>query len=285
MEPSYQPQLEAEVCGACHQDKNDINEDHTFAGITSEPTYTEWAESPYGMENSGLYQSCIDCHMPPTGETQFCTVSSLDRDPSAIRSHAIEGTTATYLDNAVELSMQTQLVGNELRVGVIIDNSLTGHHVPTGVTVRNMILLVEAWQDGQDPLVNPLVHTSSQTIHDLGGIGDPAQGYYAGLPGKFYAKVNHDVNLQGPTFFTDATGIIFDNRIPALGTDTTSYAFSMPNGTGIIHVRARLIYRRAFRFLVDAKGWTEDGRGNPLEDVAGPNYGHLMEIATKDVSY
>jgi chitodextrinase len=285
MEPSYQPQLEAEVCGVCHQDKNDINEDHTFAGITSEPTYTEWAESPYGMENSGLYQSCIDCHMPPTGETQFCTVSSLDRDPSAIRSHAIKGTTPSYLDNAVELSMQTQLVGNELQVDVTIDNSLTGHHVPTGVTVRNMILLIEAWQDGEDPLVNPLVYTSSQTIHDLGGIGDPAQGYYAGLPGKFYAKVNHDVNLQGPTFFTDATGIIFDNRIPALGTDATSYTFSMPNGTGTIHVRARLIYRRAFRFLVDAKGWTEDGRGNPLEDVAGPDYGHLMEITTTDVSY
>jgi len=285
MEPSYQPQLEAEVCGACHQEKNDINEDHTFVGITSEPTYTEWAESPYGMENSGMYQSCIDCHMPPTGETQFCTVSSLDRDPSAIRSHAIEGTTATYLDNAVELSMQTQLVGNQLQVDVTIDNSLTGHHVPTGVTVRNMILLVEAWQDGQDPLVNPLVHTSAQTIHDLGGIGDPAQGYYAGLPGKFYAKVNHDISLQGPTFFTDATGIIFDNRIPALGSDATNYTFAVPSGSGIIHVRARVIYRRAFRFLVDAKGWTEDGHGNPLEDVAGPDYGHLMEIATTDVPY
>ncbi|MCP4993281.1 MAG: hypothetical protein GY934_05790, partial [Gammaproteobacteria bacterium] len=69
MEPSYQSQLAADVCGACHQDNNDINEDHTFAGITSEPTYTEWDESPYSDPASASYKTCIDCHMPPSGET------------------------------------------------------------------------------------------------------------------------------------------------------------------------------------------------------------------------
>ncbi|MCP4047560.1 MAG: hypothetical protein GY732_16415, partial [Gammaproteobacteria bacterium] len=285
MEPSYQPQLAAEVCGACHQDNNDINEDHTFAGITSEPTYTEWDESPYSDPASIHYKTCIDCHMPPSGETEICLLfPPLIRDPATVRSHAIEGTTATYLENAVELSMQTQLTGTELQVDVTIDNNLTGHHVPTGVTIRNMILLVEAWEEGQDPLTSPLVHTGAETIHDLGGIGDPAQGYYAGLPGKFYAKVNHDATGQGPTFFTDATGILFDNRIPALGTDTTNYTFNVPVDTDTIHVRARLIYRRAFRFLVDAKSWTQDGHGNPLDDIIGPDYGHLMETATADLA-
>ena len=284
MEPSYQPQLLAEVCGVCHQDRNDIDEDHTFAGITSEPTYTEWAQSPYGDPLSELYQTCVDCHMPPSGQTEICSADPVTRDPNTVRTHAIEGTTPAYLDNAVDLSMQTQIVGDELQVGVTIENSLTGHHVPTGVTIRNMILLVEAWEDGQDPLFDPLVHTGTQTVHDLGGSnGNPEDGYYAGLPGKFYAKVNHDRNMQGPTFFTDATGITFDNRIPALGTDATSYTFDVPGDSDTIHVRARLIYRRAFRFLVDAKGWTEDGHGNPLEDVAPPHYGHLMEIATADL--
>jgi hypothetical protein len=285
MEPSYQPQLVAEVCGACHQDNNDINEDHTFAGVTSEPTYIEWIQSPYGDPASSLYQTCIDCHMPPSGETTICFFDPLVRDTSMVRTHAIEGTTAAYLDNAVELSMQTQQVGNELQVSVTIDNSLTGHHVPTGVTIRNMILLVLAWEHGQNPWVNPLMHTGAQTVHDLGGVGNPAQGYYAGLPGKLYAKVNHDASLQGPTFFTDATGILFDNRIPALGTDATNYTFQVPGGSGTIHVQAGLIYRRAFRFLVDAKAWTQDGHGNPLEDVASPHYGHLMEVAAEDVLF
>ncbi|MCP5021986.1 MAG: hypothetical protein GY930_09420 [bacterium] len=286
MEPAYQPQLMAEVCGACHQDKNDPDENHSYNGIISEPTYTEWKESAFGDPNSIHFKTCVDCHMPATGATQACINVPYHRDPSAIRSHVIEGTTAAFLDNAVELTLQANDVGGELQVQVDILNSLTGHHVPTGVTIRNMILVVQAWEDGNDPLTDPLVNTSTQVIHGLGGVGNPAQGYYAGLPGKFFAKHNHDATGAGPTFFTDATGILFDTRIPALATDTTNYTFSMPaTGTGTVHVRARLIYRRSFRFLTDAKGWTQDGHGNPLEDVAAPYYGHLMEEAVEDVVF
>jgi cysteine-rich repeat protein len=277
MRASYQPQLVAELCGLCHQDKNDLEEDHSFTGVTSEPTYTEWAESPYGDINSVHYQTCVDCHMPPTGATQICVLDPVERDPETIRSHEVLGTTPEYLENAADLVMTTEVVGNEVSVEIDVVNSLTGHHVPTGVTVRNMILVVEAWRDGDDPLTDPLTSTGSQVIHDLGGVGDPAEGYYAGLPGKFFAKVNHDANGNGPTFFTDATGIQFDSRIPALETDSTQYSFLLPAEDSLVRVRARLIYRRGFRFLVDAKGWTQDGHGNPLADVAAPHYGHLME--------
>jgi len=281
MRASYQPQLEAELCGACHQDKNDPDENHTFNGITSEPTYIEWADSPYGDPNAPEYASCVECHMPSYGATTICSViyPPLTRDPETIRSHEILGTTPEYLENAVEMTMDSQVVGQDLQVEVSVDNSLTGHHVPTGVTIRNMILVVECWMEGDDPLLDPLPHTGTQTIHELGGIGDPAFGYYASLPGKFYAKVNHDASGNGPTFFTDATGIQFDNRIPALATDTTNYTFALPAEGGAVNVRARLIYRRAFRFLTDAKQWTEDGHGNPLADVTAPHYGHLMEMA------
>jgi len=276
MRPSYQPQLAAEVCAACHQDKNDPNEDHTYTGVISEPTYLEWLASPFGDLESPFYADCVDCHMPVTGDSAFCSVlfPALDRS-GQIRSHDIRGTTAEFLENAVELSITAQSVGSLVEVQVDIENTSTGHHVPTGVTVRNMILLVEAWREEDDL---DLVYAGAQTVHDLGGIGDPNQGYYAGLPGKFYAKVNHDPNGQGPTFFTDAFGIQFDNRIPALATDTTFYSFAVPSGGGTLKVEARLVYRRAFRFLVDAKGWTQDGHGNPLEDVLPPHYGHLMEI-------
>jgi hypothetical protein len=114
-------------------------------------------------------------------------------------------------------------------------------------------------------------------VHDLGGVGDPALGYYAGLPGKLFAKVNHDAAGNGPTFYTDATGILWDNRIPALATDESAYRFVVPPGSGELRVRARLIYRRAFRSFVDAKQWTTTGHGQPLEDIAAPYYGHLME--------
>ncbi len=278
MRASYQPQLVAEACASCHQDANDPEEDHSFSGVISEPTYLEWLASPYGDPDSASYKSCVDCHMPSSGAEKVCNILSpaLLRDPSTIRSHAIEGTTPRFLENAAELSIGTGIEGGRLIVDVDVSNSLTGHHVPTGVTVRNMILLVEAWR-AEDGV--PLVDTGGQTIHDLGGVGDPARGYYAGLPGKFYAKVNHDARGNGPTFFTDATGIQFDNRISALATDSTRYAFTLPADAGTLQVRARLIYRRAFRFLVDAKQWTENGHGEPLEDLAPPHFGHLMEQA------
>ena len=278
MEPSYQPQLVAEVCGACHQDKNDIHDNGQFDGITSEPTYSEWASSPYGDPASPQYQTCVDCHMPAVNGGRVCqAITPPARDPDAVRSHQILGTTPEYLENAVELTLDSRIVNGELIVDVDIYNHATGHHVPSGVTIRNMILLVEAWDADQGSPDQPLAYTGNQQVHELGGVGDPAQGYYAGLPGKLFAKINHDANGNGPTFFTDATGITLDNRIPALSHDLSQYRFQVPPTVSQVQVRARLIYRRSFRFLLDAKAWQEDGHGAPLEDIAAPYFGHLME--------
>jgi hypothetical protein len=139
-----------------------------------------------------------------------------------------------------------------------------------------MILLIDAWREEDGA---PLTYLGAQTVHELGGIGDPANGYYAGLPGKLFAKVAHDANGASPAFFTEATGIVFDNRIAALAADTTHYRFQVPDGGGTFRVRARLLYRRTFRALLDAKGWTADGHNRLLEDLAAPHFGHLMEMA------
>lgn len=281
MRASYQPQLMAEVCGVCHQDRSDPDENHTYTGPISEPTYLEWLSSPYSDPVSPFYANCVTCHMPPTGATTICEALNppLERDPSTIHSHSIRGTTPQFLENALTMTMQTAVVGSALNINVTLANNLTGHHVPTGVTTRNMILLVEAWPAGGDPIVDLLPFVGTQTVHPLGGVGNPAQGYYSGRPGKLYAKVPHDAQNHYPAFFTDATGNVFDNRLAALQDDSTSYSFIMPKTNGDIRVRARVLYRRAWRALVDAKQWTQDGHGNPLDDVQPPDYGHLMETA------
>jgi hypothetical protein len=277
MQPSYQPQLVADACAACHQDKNDPDQDGDFEesnGVVSENTYEEWAASPYADPGSPLYATCVDCHMPSYGGTQVCNLGGPVRDPERLGNHRIDGTTAEFLEDSVTLSMIVAEAGSALDVEVSIANDRTGHHVPTGTTIRNMILLVEALRE-EDGV--PLVPIGTQVIHDLGGIGHPVQGYYAGLPGKLYGKVTHDGGGQWATLFTEATGVLFDTRIPALATDITDYRFEIPPGGGTLHVRARLIYRRAYRPLADAKGWVNDGLGNPLEDLAAPHFGHLME--------
>ena len=157
---------------------------------------------------------------------------------------------------------------------VTITNNNTGHHVPTGVTIRNMILLIEAFTK-QDS--TPLTILEISSFMNLVVLVTLSRDIMQDLPVKFYSKVNHDSSGNGPTFFTDATGIIFDNRIPALDTDTTNYAFELPGAGEDYFIRARLIYRRSFRFLVDAKQWEYDGHNNPLEDILPPYFGHLME--------
>ncbi|MBL4809554.1 MAG: hypothetical protein JKY43_05805 [Phycisphaerales bacterium] len=273
MRASYNPQLVAETCAVCHQDAADPDENHTYNGVISEPTYLEWTASAYSDPNSPHYANCVDCHMPATKDTQVSSLFDLGRPAGSARNHMILGTTPEFLENAAELFVNTTTAGNQLTIDIDVANLYTGHHLPTGVTVRNMILLVEAWDQNTG---EALVFTGDQIIHDLGGVGDPAQGYYAGLPGVYFGKVNHDINGNGPTFFTDATGITFDNRIPALQTDSSSYSFTLPDN-GSVQVSTRLIYRRAFRALVDAKQWTTDGHGNPLADIAAPHFGHLME--------
>jgi hypothetical protein len=230
MQGAYQPQLVAAVCGTCHQDKNDPDGDGDFEesnGVISEPTYVEWLDSEYSDPGSPLYATCVDCHMPAVAAGDACVVQSpsLGRPAGDVRSHAILGTTAEYLEDALSLSLELVEQSTELVARVTVINDRTGHHVPTGVTIRNVLLLVDAWRDADQ---TPLAHTGSQLLHDLAGVGDPAQGYFAGLPGKLFGKVNQDADGNGPVFFTDATAINFDSRIPALASDLSEYSFAKP---------------------------------------------------------
>jgi hypothetical protein len=284
MQSAYQPELRAIVCAACHQDKNDPDGDSDYEednGIVSEPTYVEWLDSDYGDPASGQYADCVDCHMPATGAGAASDLAGpLGRPFGDVRSHRIEGTTAEFLENAVTMTLEAEVVGDSLEVEVRVNNDQTGHHVPTGTPMRNMILLVEAVAESDG---TPLTYTGTQVIDELGGVGDPSEGYYAGLPGRLFGRINEALDGTSPVLFTDAVAIRFDNRIAAGETDTSRYTFDLPAERGTVRATARLIYRRAWRALVDAKQWTEDGHGNPLEDLAGPHFGHLMESAEQSI--
>jgi len=280
MRGSFQPQLAAEACAVCHEYNNDPDHDNDFneaSSIPAQETYSEWKNSPYGDPADPLYQSCVDCHMPPFSSVpvEACQVMfpPLLRDPSTVHGHDIQGTSATYLENAVSLSMSAQQVGSELTVEVVIDNDQTGHSVPTGVTLRNMILRVIA----SDSSGAPLSQLSGDTIHELGGIGAPALGNFSGLPGKLFSKINRDAAGNEGTVFTEAIEIVSDNRIPALSSDTTNVSFDVAGLNEDVNIEARLIYRRAPRAMVEAKNWTVGGLGDPLPDAQAPDFGFLME--------
>ena len=278
MRPAYNPLLSARLCSACHEDNVDHDDDGDFedeGSVPHEMTFSEWEQyrTLVGSENA---QSCIGCHMPVTDEGQFCIWEQEPRRPGTIRLHDIRGTTPDFLENAVTMSAGHDQTFNTVSVQVSIENDLTGHAVPTGVVIRNMLLVVEARGDGSQPLTQ----VSGDQVDVIGGVGDPADGYYAGLAGKsFYLNMVDQDGNEG-IFYTEAVGIASDTRIMPGATYSGAFTFDLgPTPPKNVSVDARLIYRRAYRALVDQKNWTLTGHDEPLADIQPPHFGHLMERA------
>lgn len=254
---TYLPlQRQSEFCAACH-----------FASFWGTPVYqsfAEWKASPYSdaerAEAAGLDspKSCQDCHMKPDGvTTNFAPLrAGKERDPNEIFTHTFPGASdETLLQNAVTLTVDARRAGDEIIVKVMLVNDQTGHHVPTDLPLRQMILLVEA-RDGQG---QPLVLQSGPTVPEWGGVGDPAQGYYAGLPGKGFAKILMELwtEITPSGAYWNPTRIVSDNRLAAFESDTSTYVFetSEVSDTSEVLVEVTLLFRRAFKELMDQKGW------------------------------
>jgi hypothetical protein len=274
---------ESRFCASCHEDNNDHDFDLDYldeGSVASEETYSEWLASRYAVEGPG-FASCQDCHMQPKGDTAMCEqYQPVERDPSQVYSHDFEGTTDAYVQNAASLRAIAQRAGDELRVAVAITNDRTGHDLPGGQAIRHAILLVAATDGGGRTL--EFIPSRTGTVPEYGGVGDPALGYYAGLPGKGFAKLFARGAHEG-VFFTEATSIASDNRIPAGATDWSSYVFELPEGFTPVRVEAKLVYRRAPRALVDEKGWTLTGHGRPNPDLVAPHFGVVMAADGGDV--
>ncbi len=243
-------QNQSQFCAACHTG--------TFWGVSIYNSFGEWLASPYSDTETG--KTCQDCHMPHLGVTQFVQLPPdvtnyvPVRDAQTIFSHRMPGAADdALLQQTAELTVETELDGDSLLVTVDVTNTGAGHDIPTDNPLRNLILLVDARDANDDSL--PLIDGS--TIPVWGGVGDSASGHYAGLPGMLYAKVLADYYTgETPTYaYWRQTRLVSDNRIAALATDRSSYRFRMPANAGEITVEVRLLLRRAFIDLMDAKAW------------------------------
>jgi len=253
------------ICAACHEDHadpRDTNDDFrgTYDGPPSQTTYSEWAASPYAAQ--GI--QCQDCHMPPTTLDHFCSRVTFTRDPSQVRSHEFPGTTPEMLQRAVTLRAYSSADAGVLSVHVDLTNSGAGHDVPTGVTLRNLILVITPTT--RDGTVLPQVTGADggQRVPNWGGAGSQGEGNFAGMPGKGFARVLVDENLVENVLFTEAVDQ-FDNRIHAGATDSTTYRFTLPKKweKQDVRVLTQLWYRRAFKPLADQRKWTQPLNGNP----------------------
>lgn len=266
MNASYAPFFrQSRICANCHQYQN------PDTGAPGQNTYIEWTESPYAVPGED-FRTCQNCHMPsPEENGVFCKVGGPDeRVASQLNSHEFIGSTPTTLADAISLTTSADDAEGLLRVRAEVSNHGAGHSFPTGVSIRNALLVIEASLGGQS-----LGQVSGPQIPFWGSDDVPGQqdGDYAGAPGKGFAKVLEGrINGQGevvrPVLFIDAEGVYQDTLIPSGAVDLTEVTFALPPGTlpgEVVDVQARLLYRRAFRALAVTKGWTETPQGGPVE--------------------
>jgi hypothetical protein len=227
----------SQFCAPCHQ--------FSFWGTPIYESFREWLESPYPQQ--GI--ECQACHMTPTGVDHFVYVGKggLIRPPDMIASHEQPGAAdEALLQGTVEMALVARQEMHRVVVTVAITNTGAGHHVPTDYPGRHMILTLTA-SGG-----------SGQSQDQVSGPAVPAWGgAQAGQPGKAYAKVLRDVATgEAPVVsYWKQAQIVSDNRIAALESDTSTYAFAVPRTGGAVTVTAELRFRRVYQEVADARGW------------------------------
>ncbi|GAB4174070.1 MAG: hypothetical protein Kow0020_09510 [Wenzhouxiangellaceae bacterium] len=286
MRASYQPGFsEAKFCASCHEYNN------PDTGAPGQTTYSEWLASSWAQPGPG-FRRCQDCHMPAADDPG--PVSSLPGQPvrpaEQRRSHAFEGSTPAMLDQAVDLELDAALAGNVVTVQARVANSGAGHAFPTGVSIRNALLVIEARADGV-----PLPLASGPTIPFYGSAtGSSTADDLAGRPGRGYARVLEGrINGAGPVIapvlFIDAESVQSDTRILPGQTDVSDYQFNLGGVSAeTIEVEARLLYRRAWRDLAVVKNWTLTPSGGPVQveveralvALSGPGQTHAIPTLT-----
>jgi hypothetical protein len=247
---TYLPlQQESAFCAGCHHGVfgGVVGAGEVKGGVVIYNSYGEWLDSPYSDPETG--QTCQDCHMPLIDEEYFVFPErGGTRRPGRIHTHLMPGASdENLLQNSATMTATAAIDDGRLIVDVAIINDQTGHHLPTGVPLRQMLLVVEA--SGAQGELLPLAE---------GPTLPKWAGNYAGGAGKIFEKLLQDEwtgEMPTAAYWRPVT-IVSDTRLPAMVTDETAYVFDIGDGEAA-SVDVQLIFRRAFQELSEQKGWND----------------------------
>jgi hypothetical protein len=240
-------QKSSQFCAPCHFG--------VLGGIVVYDSFGEWLRSPYSRKETG--KTCQDCHMPSSGAEFFAhpEKGGLKRDPNTIVSHRMPGARdLDLLRHAVSLTLEAELSPEGIRVRTKVVNDRTGHHVPTDSPLRHLILVVRAYGSG----ASELSLKKGPVLPDWCGSGNPANGNYAGLPGKVFVKLLEEIwtGVSPTGAYWNPSRIVMDTRLGAFQSDVGEFLFAAPD-SGYVRVEAVLLYRRAYKKLMELKGWSD----------------------------
>jgi hypothetical protein len=224
---------ESRYCASCHEG--------VIFGVHVYGTYSEWLDSPAGERG----QHCQSCHMAPTGTMTNIAPGKggIERPPATLASHHFPGATAKMLRDCLNHKIWIVPDGAGVRVEVALQPEDVGHRVPTGFIDRHLLLVVEALDEIGDPI--PLRYGPRLPAR--------AGADFAGLPGYLYGKQLLDAQERPVPFWVPAEEMV-DTRLEPETIDRRYFTFAKRAE----HVRVRLLYRRFWPEVAQAKSWPEN---------------------------
>jgi hypothetical protein len=233
-EDSFSPLYrESRYCASCHEG--------VVFGVHVYSTYTEWLASTARREG----KQCQSCHMRPTGT--FTNIApgkgGVERDPATLASHRFPGAQVDMLRRCLRVAATVVKLPDGVSIEMTVQANSVGHRVPTGFVDRNLLLVVEAFDHAGRPL--PL--RSGPQL-------PPLAGPISGLPGRLYAKQLRDFSGSSPAAFWQADPDFVDTRLFPDQPDCSVFQFSREAEL----VRIRLVYRRFWHEVAQAKGWLDN---------------------------
>jgi hypothetical protein len=236
-EDAYSPvYTDSRYCASCHEG--------TVFGVPVYTTYTEWLGSPAGKAGT----QCQTCHMTPTGRMTNIAPGKggIERDPATLGNHRFfAGSLEESLRHCLSLTTRLQRIGQNARLEIELQASDVGHRVPTGFPDHHLVLVVVAFDRAGKQL---------ESMGDSPRLPALAGRKLAGQAGILFAKQLSDFDGHSPAPFWRAKPQFVDSRLTPLMASTSTYQF--PSCAQFVQLR--LLYRRFWPEVAEAKGWPDD---------------------------
>ena len=268
METMHAPWIsDSRFCASCHEYKN------PSTSAPGQRTYSEWLASAYAQPGPG-FRSCQDCHMPQASAAGTIAdanrVGALQRPGEQIHQHGFAADASGNLAQALGLTVQVSAGAGLARVDVSLSNQGLGHAFPTGIGLRNALVVVRVRRNGVS-----LARSAGPVLPWWADDDVPGTqaGDLAGQPGLGLAKVLAGrINGQGtvvrPVLFVDAETVDEDSTLAPGASRAGRFDFLLGTATAgdTLEVEVEILYRRAWRSVAVAKGWTTRIDGKPWEE-------------------
>jgi hypothetical protein len=249
-------QTKSEICAVCHEAVN-------RHGLRIKATFTEWQESAFAQQ--GVH--CQDCHMNvdgflTAGKPRFASgkaaAMSLGSAPQRERlyTHQFPGAhSKTQIEGAITLGVDAILPkdsqNHTLAIDLTVDNSRTGHSMPSGSADLRLLWIDVTVRIGDEPIGKSAVIAEPEALDESRAYSLAGRGRFDSIllgpeipkGSRIYRAIFTDSAGQATLDSYNAVAKLFDNRLKAAEKRKESYRFTIPEGAnGDITIKATLKY-------------------------------------------